>query len=132
MVERIATCRCGQLQAVCQGEPVRISVCHCLNCQKRSGSAFAVQARFPQQRVRIVGQYNAWSVTGDSGSTATFRFCPTCGSTVFYSSDALPDLIAVAVGAFADPTFPPPTVSGFEARRHPWVVVAGEGVEHFD
>jgi hypothetical protein len=42
-----------------------------------------------------------------------------------------PGLVAVAVGAFADPGFPPPTVSVYEARRHPWVVVP-EDLEHFD
>ena len=36
--ERVATCRCGRVQAVCVGDPVRVSVCHCLDCQRRSGS----------------------------------------------------------------------------------------------
>ena len=46
MTTRTATCRCGQLRAECQGEPVRVSVCHCLDCQKRTGSVFAAQARW--------------------------------------------------------------------------------------
>jgi hypothetical protein len=44
----------------------------------------------------------------------------------------MPDVVAVAVGAFADPTFPPPTVAVYEARRHPWAVMPGLDVEHFD
>jgi hypothetical protein len=132
MVERIATCRCGQLQAVCTGEPVRISVCHCLNCQKRSGSAFAAQARFPAECVIIRGETAEWSVVGESGARADFRFCPRCGSTVVYASEAMPGVIAVAVGAFADPGFPAPAFSGYEERRHPWAVIAGDDVQHFD
>ena len=54
-MERVASCRCGQLTATCRGEPVRVSVCHCLNCQKRSGSAFAAQARWPDDQVTITG-----------------------------------------------------------------------------
>ena len=57
----------------------------------------------------------------------TFHFCPDCGSTVFYQTD--PELIAVRIGNFADPTFPPPRVSVWEeGRRHPWVTPP-EGAE---
>ena len=58
---RTATCRCGQLSATCTGEPVRGSVCHCYDCQKRSGSAFAVQARFPSEAVTISGEHKLYS-----------------------------------------------------------------------
>ena len=50
-----ASCRCGQLRATVTGEPFRVSVCHCLNCKKRSGSAFAVQARWPKAQVTLEG-----------------------------------------------------------------------------
>lgn len=132
MNERIATCRCGQLQAVCQGDPVRVSVCHCLNCQKRSGSSFAAQARWPETSVEIKGVSREWSQAGDSGSRATFRFCPDCGSTLAYVSEGMPDLIAIAVGAFADPAFPSPHYSVYEERKHGWVTITGDGVEHYD
>jgi hypothetical protein len=127
---RTASCRCGQLRAECEGEPVRVSVCHCLNCQKRSGSSFAAQARWPDAQVTITGESKSWQQTGDSGQTATFLFCPTCGSTVAYSSEGLPGLTAIAVGAFADPAFPPPIYSVFEERKHAWVEITGE-VDHF-
>jgi hypothetical protein len=50
---RTATCRCGQLSAVCTGEPIRVSVCHCYDCQRRSGSDCAFQAFFPLDKVAI-------------------------------------------------------------------------------
>ena len=52
---RIASCSCGQLQAQVSGEPVRVSVCHCLACQRRTGSVFGAQARFPREAVTVVG-----------------------------------------------------------------------------
>src|SRR5580698_3547565 len=88
MTERVATCRCGQLRAVCAGEPIRVSVCHCLDCQKRSGSAFAAQARWPDEQVEITGQTRTWLSAGDSGNRTTFRFCPDCGSTIAYVIEA--------------------------------------------
>ena len=132
MTTRTATCGCGQLRATCSGEPVRISVCHCLECQKRSGSAFAVQARWPEGQVEQSGEYTEWSRSGDEGATATFRFCPGCGSTVSYVNESMPGLVAVPVGTFADPSFPAPTISVYEGRQHAWVAVLGDGVERWE
>jgi hypothetical protein len=127
---RRATCRCGRLSAECQGEPVRVSVCHCLTCQKRSGSAFAAQARFPEAAVTIGGEVRMYREVGDSGGAGEFGFCPHCGATVFYRIDAMPGVVAVAIGAFADPTFPAPRFSVYENRKHGWVDIVGEGIVH--
>lgn len=132
MTSRRASCSCGQLSVVCEGDPVRISVCHCLACQKRTGSVFAAQARWPIERVRIEGRATEWVRIGDSGGKGTFRFCPTCGATVYWlfnETEASPPVIAVPVGAFADPGFPPPVVSVYEDRMHTWVRMP-ENVEH--
>ena len=97
-----ASCRCGQLRATATGEPVRVSICHCLACQKRSGSAFAVQARSPAEHVTIEGQSKSWTQTADSGNRITFGFCPECGSTVHYSRGKFDGLIAIPLGG-SDP-----------------------------
>jgi hypothetical protein len=131
MTTRSASCRCGQLRAAVTGEPVRVSVCHCLNCKKRSGSAFAVQARWPTKEVQIEGSSKTFVKAGDSGNPATFHFCPECGSDVFYEIDGkFDDLIAIPVGAFDDPYFARPSYSVWEERKHEWVEISGEGVEH--
>ncbi len=74
----------------------------------------------------IEGRATRWSRAGDSGQSATFNFCPVCGSTVYWQAAGAPDFVAVAVGAFADPSFPPPRVSVYEERRHPWALTAEE------
>lgn len=130
MTVRTASCRCGQLKAECEGEPVRVSVCHCLACQKRSGSAFAVQARWPDPRVRLTGERKEWERTADSGSKCRYLFCPECGSTVAYRIESFPGVTAVPVGCFADPAFPPPLFSVYEDRKHSWVEIKGDRVEH--
>lgn len=124
-----ASCRCGQLRAAATGTPVRISVCHCLNCQKRSGSAFAAQVRFPVANVTITGKSNTFTATGDNGA-AHFHFCPDCGATVFYENDSLPGVIAIPLGAFDNSRVFTPTISVFENRKHDWLVISGEDVEH--
>ncbi len=132
MTDRTASCRCGQLKATASGEPVRLSVCHCLNCKKRSGSAFAVQARWTAAQVTNTGRSSTFVKVGDSGGTATFHFCPDCGSDVYYTVDGeLADLIAIPLGAFDDPFFGQPAYSVYEGRKHDWVEILGP-TEHFD
>lgn len=141
---RTAACNCGQLRVTCKGpDPERISLCHCNLCQKQSGSAFAIQARFPKEQVTIEGKSTAWKfpiagaepVTYRNCATTggTFHFCPVCGSTVWYTADADDSRIGVKIGAFADPTFPAPKISGFEAYRHPWALkIADLPMQHVD
>ncbi len=124
-MSRRASCSCGALNAVCEGEPVRVSVCHCLACQQRTGSAFGVQARFETDKVRLVGPRSNFSRTGDGGMTAIFDFCPGCGTTISWRFPESPEVIAIAVGAFGDPTFPPPVRAVYEERTHPWVTLTG-------
>jgi len=128
---RTASCRCSQLKAVTTGEPVRVSVCHCLNCKKRSGSAFAVQARWPAEKVTIEGLSKTHVMVADSGNSATFHFCPDCGSDVYYENSGKFDgLIAIPVGAFDDPYFGSPEYSVWEQRKHQWVEIVGDGIRH--
>jgi hypothetical protein len=131
MSERHASCSCAAVRVSASGEPVRISICHCLACQRRTGSVFAAQARFPRERVRIEGQARDYVRIGDGGTAARFRFCPSCGATVYFTIDDAPGLIAIPLGAFADPQFPPPRVSIYESRRHAWVGVPADA-ERFD
>jgi len=129
MPRRTASCACGQLSLVAEGDPVRVSICHCLACQRRTGSAFGVQARFDESQVRTEGEAREYVRVSDEGDERTFFFCPDCGATVFYRLPALPGLVAVPVGAFADPSFPAPIRSIYENRRHAWVGLP-DGIEH--
>lgn len=131
MTKHLASCSCGKLTVNAQGDPVRVSICHCLSCQRRTGSVFSAQARFPTDAVTIEGQSTEFVLVGDEGGVARFHFCPTCGATVYYLLDAIPDVVAVPVGAFADPNFPQPQVSVYEERKHRWVGLP-QGVEHID
>jgi hypothetical protein len=106
-------------------------MCHCLACQRRTGSVYGVQARFPRAKVTLEGRSTTFRREAASGNTLAFRFCPECGATVFWTIDSQPDLVAVAVGAFADPAFPAPKYSVFESTRHAWAMGSNDlEVEH--
>ncbi len=118
---RTATCSCGQLSIEVQGEPLGTGICHCLFCQRRTGSVFATLACFAGPYT-VVGRATQYVHVGDRGGRFTFRFCPVCGTTLFHTEEGREDgSVDVAVGTFADPSFPPPQGSVYDRRRHPWV-----------
>ncbi|GAB3244654.1 GFA family protein [Chitinimonas naiadis] len=130
MTNRLAACSCGQLTAQVTGDPVRISICHCLACQRRTGGPFAEQARYYRKDVTTAGTSTQYIRVGDEGPGARFHFCPTCGTTVYYEPLGMAEFLIIPVGAFADPGFPAPGVSVYEERKHEWVVVPAEA-EHY-
>ena len=106
-------------------------MCHCFACQRRTGSVFGAQARFQRKDLSFEGRSTEYVRIGDSGKVIRYYFCSTCGSTVYYVLEASPEVIAVPVGAFADPAFPAPRRSVYESRRHSWVQPP-QDVEHQD
>ena len=122
---RVAHCCCGSLRAEVTGEPVFVAACHCMECQRRTGSPFGVSTYFAKEQVRTAGRSKVYVRGSDSGRKIEQHFCP-CGSTVLWYSESFPDLIGIAFGAFADPSMPSPTLSAWETTRHPWVTFGHE------
>jgi hypothetical protein len=127
---RTAACTCGQLRIEVEGEPRGVGVCHCLACQRRTGSVFAALAGFSAP-YKVHGRATEYARVGDQGARFVFRFCPVCGTTLFHTEDGDAQTVSVAVGAFADPNFPPPQVSVYDCRRHSWVQLP-PGIQAFD
>jgi hypothetical protein len=131
VTQREASCSCGQLRATVEGEPRRVSICHCLACQRRTGSAFGVQSRFGRDQVRITGTSREYTrVSDEDDDQRTFHFCGECGATVYIAFSSAPEMLVIPVGAFAEPAFPSPTVSVWEDRMHHWVELPAE-LQHF-
>lgn len=123
MIKRTAACSCGQLTAITTEEPIRISVCHCLDCQRRTGSVFGAQARFRRKTVELAGRSAQYVRVNSKERNVIFNFCPHCSAIVYYHLEGDDEIIGVPIGAFADPQFPPPTVSAWEEDKHPWVTL---------
>ena len=125
-----ASCCCGQLKLAIAGPLPGGSICHCFQCQKRTGSAFGLQARFAEDRVTIEGESTSFVRHGEG--EVTLHFCPKCGSTVYWELDGLPGNVIVAIGACAKPDWPAPTFSVYEARQHPWLQLPDTVTTHWD
>ena len=101
MPSRFATCVCGKLTASCSGDPAQVSLCHCLACQRRTGSTYGVAAFFPRENVIVPAMRRPTPDRLIAGIPLPFYFCPDCGSTVYWRPARKPKMVAVAVGAFA-------------------------------
>jgi hypothetical protein len=129
-MSRIAHCSCGSLRVETTGEPPMVMACHCTECQRRTGGPFGVGVYFDKAQVRAEGDNKVFIRDGQEGRKLRLHFCPACGTTVYWDLDLRPDVIGVALGAFADPSFPAPARSIWEEHRHSWVAF-GHDLEHF-
>ncbi len=129
--QREARCACGQLKVRVAGDPQRVSSCHCLACQRRTGTLFGVQAFFKNEQIAAIeGQHKTFRRQADSGTWLNMEFCPDCGSTVFWERASLPGMISVAVGAVADPHFPPPVRTIWTEHKHDWLAFPADMPHH--
>jgi hypothetical protein len=117
---RTARCCCGALSARAEGEPAVVSLCNCIECQRRTGSPFGVGAYYEAAQVALSGPSRVYEREVE-GRKLSYHFCPDCGSTVYWQAANHPGRYGIAVGAFADPSFPMPNRSVFERSRHEWV-----------
>lgn len=121
-VKRVATCMCGQLRVTASGDPDVVVACSCFECQRRTGSPFGVGAYYARASVlSIEGKHSEYGRATGAGRSLTNKFCPDCGTSVLWELDMRPDHIGIAVGCFADPSFPAPVRTVWAENCHHWV-----------
>jgi hypothetical protein len=125
-----AECQCGKLSVRTEASPTAVVVCHCIDCQRRTGSLFGNIAFYPADQTEVAGDASRFERLAASGGTFQNFFCPNCGSTVYVRTSNHPTAIGVPVGTIADPDFPGPVRSVWEQSKHKWVEITGE-VQHF-
>jgi hypothetical protein len=107
-------------------------MCHCLDCQRRTGSVFSVAVFFARNSVHVErGVTATFERPSASGFPVNFHFCARCGSNIFWEPRRLPDLVGVAVGAFGDPGFAIPQQSVWTKDKHRWLSLP-EGMATFE
>ena len=120
--EMDARCQCGALRArIDGGARPFTTLCHCIQCQLRTGSPFGAVAYFRKELVRIEGDAREFTRGSAAGTTLTSGFCPNCGSTIYILLEKNADLLGVPVGAFGDIGFSTPDVAVWGDEKHHWV-----------
>jgi hypothetical protein len=113
-------CRCGAIRYEGSAEPVLQANCHCADCQKLTGSAYAPVFAVPKGSLAITGETKAYTITADSGATNTRSFCPNCGSPLFTNLSGMPDIVFVKAGSLDDPSQYQPGINIYTASAQPW------------
>ncbi|WP_414583782.1 GFA family protein [Scytonema sp. PCC 10023] len=112
-------CLCGSVRYECSAEPIAMGNCHCRDCQRATGTAYASGLLVPQSAVTITGDVKYYDVIGDSGSIVGRGFCPNCGSRLF-SKPPIPELMGILAGSLDDPSWFRPTMDFYTASAQPW------------
>ena len=100
-------CVCGTVRYTAHGDPVRITICHCTWCQRRTGSAFAVETVFKAENVTLDGDTlrTYRHLSDESGRWLDQSFCSRCGTNIGITLEAVPGLRTIAGGTFDDPSW---------------------------
>jgi hypothetical protein len=131
MTRREARCCCGACSIQVSGEPEINGLCHCRDCQRRTGSAFGWSVYFPNAAVAaMLGAFRTYSPRGKAPGTDTNTgdwqervFCGTCGTTLAWRSADFEGLIGIAGGCFigAEANLPEPTLTVHNETRCGWL-----------
>ncbi len=118
-------CLCGKVRYSADAEPNFVGVCHCKNCQKGSGAAFATVVALPKQALNLEGDLKTFNDRGDTGKTMFRRFCPECGSSIMDEAEAMPNVVMILTGTLDDPSWVKPAVQIYCDSAQPWVELGG-------
>ena len=123
MSERDGGCSCGAVRYRLAAEPLFVHCCHCLNCQRQTGSAFVINLLIERGRVEVTaGEPDTVDVPRDDGSAQRIYRCPVCEVAVF-SEYTRPEIWFVRAGTLDDPASVAPDVHIYTRTKLPWVTL---------
>jgi hypothetical protein len=123
MREMNGGCLCGQVRYSANADPAMVAVCHCKNCQKQAGTAFAVVIGIPKSAISIQGQLKTFHDTGDSGQPVERNFCPECGSPITSDVAVMPELTFIKAGTLDDTGWLDPKLHVYCDSAQHWVAM---------
>ena len=116
-------CTCGAVRYRLTSDPLFVHCCHCLNCQRQTGSAFVINVLIETDRVEVTaGNARSVEVPRDDGSTQEVLRCPEC-QVALYSHYTYPAISFVRAGTLDEPASVSPDVHIFTRSKLPWVAL---------
>jgi hypothetical protein len=113
-------CACGAIRYEISAEPTFANDCQCRDCQQESGTGHQSHLTFQRVGVKLTGKAQHWDMVGDSGNVKTRAFCPTCGSPVYMTFAAMPDVFVVRAASLDDSSRYKPQVLTYRVRGYAW------------
>jgi hypothetical protein len=116
-------CLCGQVRYVAEGEPIHTGLCHCVECQRATSSAFAAYMCFSTAHVTMSGETKVFATTSGRGTQTRRNFCPTC-STIVYGGELTGKDINIYAGTLDEPDRFMPGAMVYTRSRRLWSHIA--------
>lgn len=113
-------CLCGAVKYACTATPIFQFNCHCRDCQRCTGSAYAPILFFPKEAVEITGLVKYFESTGRTGTRISRGFCPACGSQLFAKLERMPDYFSIRAGTLDDPALYQPRADIYVSQASHW------------
>ena len=111
-------CHCGAVRYEMPAETKHQAICHCSDCRRHAGAPLVSWALVPREAMKIEGKTREYA----SSENGRRHFCPQCGTSLFYTNEAVfPGLIDVQTGTLDDPDTVPPTLQVQAAERVGWM-----------
>jgi hypothetical protein len=122
-------CLCDQIRYESDAEPLLTVLCHCINCQKNSGTAYSTNVAIPKGEITLQGEPSIYVDSSDTGNRVSRFFCPNCGSALLSKSDGL-DLTILKAGTLDDTSWLTPTMEIYCDSAQEWTKRNGELESH--
>ena len=114
-------CACGRIRYTCRAEPIYQLICHCRDCQRASGSAFAEVVLVPSDALVLSGdQPGRYKVVSGAGRPMQREFCSECGSPLMITKPETPQLVFLQAASLDDPQLFKPELEIFTSKAHAW------------
>lgn len=126
-------CQCGAAQYEVANNPIRVTACHCTDCQQQSGSAFGLTMVVVETDFRLTaGTLKTVDLPSDSGRPKFGAFCPECGSWIYHKTTwSRSDVVSIKAGTLDDTSWVTPDMHLWTIRKQPWVIIP-DGAETYD
>lgn len=117
-------CACGAIRYRADAAPTVMLNCHCRDCQRATGGAFAAIVVVPKASVSVEGEPRFHAVVADSGKAVERGFCARCGSPLLVRLERMPDILGLLAGGLDDPSRHQPTLEVFTESAQPWCAMS--------
>lgn len=118
-------CTCGEVRYRLNGEPVFLTICHCTECQRQSGSAFGMSLRMRRGDVILTrGDLKRWIRIADNGNAVGLAFCANCGTRIWHEPEEQ-EFVHIKPGTLDDTSGLEPRYQSYTTRKHAWITLSG-------
>jgi len=123
-------CQCGHIRYEVIGAPLGLSVCHCRDCQRQSGSAFGMSLAISPESFHLgSGTLKSFEVVCESGRIKECSFCPECGTRIHHRTESG---ISLKAGTLDDASSLQPEAHYWTLRKQPWVEIPNDAPQFPD